>query len=115
MQTSQRFMDQVLRGLDFCYNFIDDVLVASHSPEEHKQHLRQIFECLRDYGIIINPQKCVFSTSSVEFLGHLVDSDGIHPIPAKVQAILAFPQQTSCCQLHTFLGLINFYQNYGTP
>ena len=71
-QTFQCFMDQVLRGLDFCYDYID-VLVASPSPEEHKQHLRQVFERLRHYGIIINPQKCVFGAPSVEFLGHLVE------------------------------------------
>lgn len=107
-QTFQCFMDHVLRGFDFCYVYIDDLLVASSSPEEHKQHLRQIFERLRHYGIIINPQKCVFGASSVEFLGHFVDSNGIHPLPAKVQAIVDFPRPTSCRQLRTFLGLINF-------
>ena len=50
-------MDQVLRGLDFCYVYIDDLLVTSSSPEEHKQHLRQIFECLCHYGFIIISQK----------------------------------------------------------
>ena len=87
-QTFQRFMDQVLRGLDFCYVYIDDLLIASSSPDEHKHHLRLVFERLRHYGIIINPQKCV---PSVEFLGHSVDSSGIHPLPAKVQTILDFP------------------------
>ena len=111
-QTFQRFMDQVLRGLDFCYDYIDDVLVASSSPEEHKQHLRQVFQRLRHYGIIINPQKCVFGAPSIEFLGHLVDSDGIHPLPAKVQAIVAFPQPKSRRQLRTFLGLVNFYHRF---
>lgn len=45
-QTFQRFMDQVLRGLDFCYVYIDDRLVASSSTEEHKHHLRLVFERL---------------------------------------------------------------------
>ena len=102
-------MDQVLCGLDFCYVYIDDLLVASSSPEEHKQHLRQIFECLRHYGVIINPHKCVFGVSSVESLGHFV---GIYPLPAKMQAIVDFPQPTSRRQLRTFLGLINFYHRF---
>ena len=111
-QTFQRFMDQVLRGLDFCYVYIDDLLVASSSPEEHKHHLRLVFERLRHYGIIINLQKCVFGVPSVEFLGHSVDSTGIHPLPAKVQTVLDFPQPTSRRQLRTFLGLTNFYHRF---
>ena len=105
-QTFQRFMDQVLRGLDFCYVYIDDLLVASSSPEERKQHIRLIFERLRHYSIIIHPQKCVFGASSIVFLGHLVDSNGIHPLPAKVQAIVDFLQLMSRCQLaHSWASL----------
>ena len=107
-----RFMDQVLRGLSFCYIYIDDLLVASSSPEQHKEHLRLIFERLRHYSIIINPRKCKFGCSSVEFLGHLVDSVGIHPLKHKVQVIHDFPQPTSRRQLRTFLGLINFYHRF---
>ena len=87
-QTFQRFIDKVLRGLDFCYAYIDDLLIASHSPDEHKHHLRLVFERLCHYGVIINPQKCAFGVLSIEFLGHSVNSTGIHPLPAKVQTIL---------------------------
>ena len=111
-QTFQRFIDQVLRGLTFCYAYIDDLLVASTSPEEHRQHLKLVFERLRHYGIILNPQKCVFGVPSIEFLGHQVDIHGIHPLPDKVQNIRNFPQPTSRRQLRTFLGLINFYHRF---
>ena len=53
-QTFQRFMDKVLRGLDFCYDYIDDLLIASKSPEEHLKHLRLVFERLSQHGIVIN-------------------------------------------------------------
>ena len=111
-QSFQRFMDQVLRGLDFCYIYFDDLLVASASPDQHKEHLRLVFERLRHYGMIINPQKCKFGVASVEFLGHLVDSTGIHPLQDKVQAIRDFPQPTSKRQLSTFPGLVNFYHRF---
>ena len=54
-QTFQRFMDQVFHGLHFVFVYIDDVLIASSSPEEHKEHLRQVFQWLNEYGILINP------------------------------------------------------------
>ena len=88
-------MDQVLRGLDCCYDYIDDLLIASKSPEEHVQHLRMVFERLSKYGIVINPQKCEFGVPSLHFLGHLVDATGIHPLNEKVQVISDFPRPTS--------------------
>ena len=107
-QTFQRFMNQVLRGLDFCYVYNDDILIASASPEEHQHHLRLVFKRLSHHGVIINSQKSVYGASSVHFLGHLVDSDGIHPLPSKVQAIVDFPQPRSRCQLRTFLVSLIF-------
>ena len=84
-QTFQRFIDQVLRGLPFCYAYIDDVLIASPTPEEHKTHLHTIFNCLREFGIIINPTKRVLGVPNLHFLGHLVDSQGIRPLERKLQ------------------------------
>ena len=66
-QTFQRFIDQVLRGLPLCYAYIDDVLIASATPDEHKKHLRLTFNRLKEYGIIINPTKCVLGASSLHF------------------------------------------------
>lgn len=71
-----------------------------------------MFERLRHYGIIINLQKCVFGVPSVDFLGHSVDTTGIHPLPARVRTILDFPQPTSLRQLRTFLSLTNFYHRF---
>jgi len=59
-QTFQRFIDEVIRGLDFCYAYIDDNLVASKSEEEHLQHFRMLFNRLQEYGVVINPMKCIF-------------------------------------------------------
>ena len=64
-QTFQRFMDEVLRGLDFCYAYVDDLLIASRNPNEHLTHLRLVFERLSQYGIIINAQKSVLGVSSL--------------------------------------------------
>ena len=111
-QTFQRFIDMVLRGLPFSYAYIDDVLVASASEEEHQQHLHLVFERFKEYGVLIHPSKCELGVSSLQFLGHIIDSRGIHPLDTKVSAIRDFPRPTSQRQLRKFLGMINFYHRF---
>ena len=108
-QTFQKFVDQVLQGLTFAYAYIDDILIASSSQEEHTE---AVFQRLSDYGLIININKCVFCSNSLHFLGHYVDANGIHPIVTKVQAITEFPKLQSTKQLRQFLGLVNFYHRF---
>ena len=71
-QTFQRFMNNVLQGLDFAYAFIDDLLIASSSPEEHLEHLRSVYQQLDDHRIVLNVSKSCFGLSELDFLGHHV-------------------------------------------
>ena len=111
-QTFQRFIDQVLRGLPFSYAYLDDLLIASSTPEEHQHHLRAVLARLQEHGVIINPAKCILGKDQLEFLGHHVDADGIRPLESKVQAIRDFPKPTSQRKLREFLGLVNFYRRF---
>ena len=111
-QTFQRFIDQVLRDLHFCYDYIDDILIASSNSEEHHQHLQAVFERLKEFGVIINPSKCAFGVNQLTFLGHHVTAQGIQPLSDKVKAIQHYPQPTSQRKLREFLGLINFYHRF---
>jgi hypothetical protein len=77
-------MDDILRELDFCFAYFDDILVFSHSLEEHEQHLRTLFNQLQRYGILINPAKCVFRASEVTFLGYKVSAEGSRPLEDRV-------------------------------
>ncbi|BHF59229.1 hypothetical protein SprV_0100218600 [Sparganum proliferum] len=103
-QTFQRFIDRVLRGLPFVYVYIDDVLVASRDVEEHLQHLTLLFDRFQQFGVTLHPAKCILGATSLEFLSHLIDSNGIWPLPSKVAAIRDFPPPTSKRQLQQFLG-----------
>ena len=111
-QTFQRFIDEVLQGLDFCFAYIDDILVASSTPEEHENHLRQIFERLHNYGVVVNAQKCVFGQREVTFLGYLVSEHGTCPLLHKIKAIEDFPQPATAKELRQFLGMLNFYRRF---
>ena len=105
-------MNEVLRGLEFCYAYIDDLPIASSSPEEHLHHLRLVLERLSEHGIVINVPKSQFGVSALDFLGHRVDSLGIRPLEDKVQAIQNFPQPTTQRKLREFLGMVNFYRRF---
>ncbi|BET03086.1 Reverse transcriptase (RNA-dependent DNA polymerase) [Nesidiocoris tenuis] len=111
-QTFQRFIDEVLGGLDFVFAYVDDVLVASSSREEHFDHLRVVFGRLRDYGISVNPAKCTFGVDALNFLGYRVTSEGIKPIPERVDALLNADRPATCHDLRGFLGAINYYRRF---
>ena len=83
-QTFQRFIDEVLRDLDFVYGYIDDLLVFSRDSKQHKQHLRMLFTRLSKYGMIRNPTKCIFGVKELQFLGHKISPSGISPLPERV-------------------------------
>ncbi|XP_063923542.1 uncharacterized protein LOC135137743 [Zophobas morio] len=99
VQTSQRFMDEVLQGLDFCYAYIDA------SPDEHLQHLETVFQRLRQYGAVIDPMKC---QPDVKFLGYLVSGASTRPLPEKVEAIRSFPQPNTVKKLRR----LNFFRKF---
>ena len=111
-QTFQRFIDEVLRGLHFSYAYIDDVLIASATPEEHRCHLRLVLERFQKHGIVINPSKCKFGVEELEFLGYTVNKHGIRPLEERVLALKCFPQPTTKHKLREFLGLVNFYHRF---
>ena len=91
---------------------MDDVLIASVTPEEHKHHHRLVLERFQKYGIIVNPSKCKLGVATLEFLGHKVSEHGIEPLEERVQALQQFPLPDTQRKLWKFLGLINFYHRF---
>jgi transposase InsO family protein len=111
-QTFQRLMDSVCRGLDFVYVYLDDILIASKSQEEHLQHVRTLLTRLSEHGLVINPAKCEFGQPNIDFLGHSISAGGIQPRLDRVEAIHNFPQPKDKTQLRTFLGLVTYYHRF---
>ncbi|GFW23995.1 retrovirus-related Pol polyprotein from transposon 297 [Trichonephila clavipes] len=104
-QTFMRFMHEVLRGLSFCFVYLDDILCYSENAEEYRSLLRTIFQRLSSYGLKLNISKCVFGVTELIFLGHLITPDGIKPLPDKVQSVLDYKQPETVGSLRKFLGL----------
>ncbi|GFV58195.1 retrovirus-related Pol polyprotein from transposon 297 [Trichonephila clavipes] len=82
------------------------------NAEEHRSHLRTIFQRLSSYGLKLNISKCVFGVTELIFLGHLITPDGIKPLPDKVQAVLDYKQPETVGSLRKLLGLLNFYRRF---
>ncbi|GFV33334.1 transposon Ty3-I Gag-Pol polyprotein [Trichonephila clavipes] len=75
--------------------------------DKHLDHLNQIFSRLRDYGLKLNPDKCVLGKTSVKFLGCLITAEDVKPLPDKVEAIADFHFTTKA-----FLAMLNFYRRF---
>ena len=111
-QTFQRFIDQVLSGLDFCFPYLDDILIFSRSPEEHKEHLRTVLRRLSEHGILINVKKCTLGADKVKFLGYEVNAAGTQALPERLTALQAYPRPTTVKGVSRFLAMINFYRRF---
>ena len=111
-QTCQRFVDEITRGLEFVYAYVDDFLVASETEEQHREHLRILFERLNHYGVVINLAKCEFGVDEIAFLGHTVNAKGIKPLADRVKAVNEAPLPANIKALRRYLGMINFYRRF---
>jgi hypothetical protein len=110
--TFQRLMDRVVSGLPAVFAYLDDLLIASASMEQHIQDLQEVFSRLQTAGLVVNAEKCLFAVQEMDFLGHRVSAAGISPLPHRVQALREHPQPGTVKELQGFLGAVNFYRRF---
>lgn len=103
------FKDLINAGLVV---YLHDILVYSSTETEHLQRLRQTFQRLRENQLYAQLPKCEFLSTRLEYLGHIIDGDGIRVDPAKVQAIREWPQPATVKELQSFLGIANCYRKF---
>ncbi|KZR98480.1 Uncharacterized protein APZ42_006084, partial [Daphnia magna] len=111
--TFQRLMDKVLAGLKWhmCLVYLDDVLVFGKTFEEHLARLELVLTALEQANLTLNVNKCVFGSTMVSHLGHVVDAEGIRPESEKVRALTTMPV-TNLKSLRGFLGLASYYRRF---
>jgi len=100
-------MSSILSDAEGTVNMIDDTLVFGRNQQEHDERLRKVLSKIEAAGITLNEDKCEFSKDQVTFLGHVIDSDGIRPDPAKIKAIKEMAAPTNIHELRRFLGMAN--------
>src|SRR5258705_1347248 len=110
----QRFINEALGDLmDICtVGYLDDILIYSDSLEDHQDHICEVLCHLCTAGLYANLKKCKFQTDTVESLGFILSPKGLQMDPAKVSAILDWPEPQKVQDVQAFLGFANFYQRF---
>ncbi|GJU00757.1 putative reverse transcriptase domain-containing protein, partial [Tanacetum coccineum] len=96
----------------FIIVFIDDILIYSCNEEEHANHLRIILESLRKEKLYAKFSKCDFYIRMVQFIGHLIDSQGLHLDPAKIEIVKNWASPTTLTEVPPILALPEGNDNF---
>ena len=108
----QELMTGVLKDLPFAMAYLDDIIIYSSTPEEHLEHIRTVFEKLCDPKLSMKLSKCHFFAKEIQYLGHILGTEGIKPVPAKTEAIKAMHPPVNLKQVRAFLGLVGYYRKF---
>ena len=118
----QSFMTTILFDcLGFTHIYIDNMMIATKSksgvvtPEVFQQHLnevRAVLKKLKENNLFLRPEKCSFAVTRIDFLGFIIDKDGLHMNPTKVDAILKWEPPTKKNEIQRFMGFSNFYRRF---
>ncbi|GKB98892.1 putative reverse transcriptase domain-containing protein [Tanacetum coccineum] len=92
--------------------FIDDILVYSKSKKEHEAHLREVLETLRKERLYAKFSKCEFWLQEIQFLGHVINSEGIKVDPVKIEAVMNWQTPKDVGEIQSFLGLAGYYRRF---
>ena len=108
--SSQDYVNRAIGDLNFAFTYINDILVAPSSREEHFEHLEMIFQRLKEFQLRLNVRKCLFLHAKTAFLEYIIKSEGIQLPNDKTESIAYFPKPKTTCGLRRFFRMVNFYR-----
>ena len=108
----QRTMEQILQRIRGVVAFMDDIELTGATQEEPLDRLDQELQRLEEHGLRLQKSKCEFFKDRVEYLGHIIDKDGLHSVPEKVRAITDAPAPSNVSELRSYLGMLQYYARF---
>ena len=105
--TLQRMVKKLVRDIDGCEGYIDDVVIFSNNWSEHVCKIKRFFQIMREAKLTINLMKSEFGKATVKYLGHIVGQGQVRPLDTKIQTIAKFPVPRT-----RFLGMAGYYRNF---
>jgi hypothetical protein len=96
----------------FVIVFLNDILVYSKSEEEHEQHLRMVFQGLREHQLYSKLSKCSFYQRQIHYLGHIISEEGIVVDPEKVETIREWSAPRNVEEFISFMGRVGYYRRF---
>ena len=109
----QQLISMVLQDCsEFVMVYLDDIIIFSRNEHEHLKHIQIIFQKLIDTGLKLKESKCDFFKKEIHYLGHLISSEGIHPLPEKLDTICNMPRPKTPKEIKQFLGLCGYYRKF---
>ena len=106
----ERMLGQLQWQKSLCY--LEDILIHSHTVEQHFANLLAVFQRLRDANLKLKPSKCHFFRRQVSFLGHVISQEGVQTDPNKIQNILECPAPRDVHEVRSILGLYSYYRRF---
>ncbi len=103
---------ELLQDIPGVVVYIDDILVTESDEGSHLKSLEEVLKRLSRVGLRAKQRKCQFMSASVAYLGHLIDLEGLHPLPEKVKAIKNAPTPRNVTELKAYLGLLSYYGKF---
>ena len=110
----QELMDKVLGPVKNVHAiaYLDDIVLYSKSPEEHLEHLQDIFSRLEKAGLKLKPSKCSFFRKKVKYLGHVISEEGVAPDPEKVSVIKRLQAPKTVREVRSVVGMASYYRKF---
>ncbi len=111
--TFNRFMERIFRKQSaYTGVFFDDIIIHSHSLEEHKRHLQSVFDELQANKLYINGKKSEFFMREIKYLGHIISKEGIRMDLEKLKVIKEWPTPRNVHELRSFPGMCSYYRRF---
>jgi hypothetical protein len=104
------FQDLITEGVVSVY--LDDILIFTNSLNEHRQITRLVLDCMREHKLYLQPEKCEFEKTKIEYLGVIISHNKVEMDPVKIARVADWPMPSNKKEVQYFVGFVNFYRRF---